>query len=401
MPAPHNDPIELSIVMPCLNESDTLAVCVRKALQGIADSGVSGEVVVADNGSTDGSIEIAEAEGARVVHVPQRGYGNALRHGIRAAHGRWILMGDADDSYDFLEVPKFVAKIKEGHDLVQGCRLPWGGGRIAEGAMPWSHRWIGNPMFTLLARWWFGAPIHDVYCGMRAFTKAYFERLGLICSGMEFATEMIIKASLYRGRIGEVPITLHKDGRIKHAPHLRTIRDGWRTLRFYLLYTPRWLFLVPGFALFLSGGAGMLALSRGPLQLGRITPDVGAQAVCSMLFLLGTQAIGFAFISKTFAISEGFLPPDPKFSRLFRHFNLEKGLAAGSLLAVLGCWGVLHAFWQWKEAGFGDLSYAENLRVLILSTTFFVFGSQIILFSFLMSLLGLETENRKAPDRAE
>src|SRR5439155_4592494 len=237
---------EVSIVIPCLNEADTLAICIRKAIAAMERHRIAGEVIVADNGSTDGSVEIARREGARVVSVTTRGYGAALMGGIDAAAGRFIVMGDADDSYDFSDIPRFVEKLRQGYELVQGCRLESGGGRVLPGAMPFLHRWFGNPLFSFLARRWFHAPIHDVYCGLRGFTRELYERLQQRCTGMEFATEMIIKASLQGARILDVPVTLHPDGRRAHAPHLRTFRDGWRTLRFFLLFSPRWLFLVPG-----------------------------------------------------------------------------------------------------------------------------------------------------------
>src|SRR4051812_33263727 len=248
--------IELSVVIPCLNEADTIGVCVAKALRGIHEAGLHAEVIVADNGSTDGSIEIAARLGARVIPVKKKGYGNALMGGIEAAQGKYIIMGDADDSYDFLDVPRFVQKLREGFDLVQGCRLPWGGGKVLPGAMPFLHRWWGNPMFTVLSRWWFRSPVHDIYSGYRGFTKALYYRLQQRCTGMEFATEMIIKASLYRVKIAEIPITLHKDGRKSHAPHLKTFRDGWRTLRFFMLFSPRWLFLMPGLVMSALGILG-------------------------------------------------------------------------------------------------------------------------------------------------
>ncbi|MCG8448424.1 MAG: glycosyltransferase family 2 protein, partial [Pirellulales bacterium] len=241
--------LELSVVMPCLNEADTLATCIGKAFDAMREHGIHGEVVVADNGSTDGSIQIANELGARVVHVREKGYGNALMGGIATARGRFIIMGDADDSYDFLEIPQFVEELRKGRQLVQGCRLPSGGGTILPGAMPRLHRWWGNPMFSFMVRRMFRAPIHDVYCGLRGFTRQLYDRLDLRSTGMEFATEMIIKSSLFEVDIAEVPITLHPDGRKAHAPHLRTFRDGWRTLRFFLMYSPRWLFLVPGLGL--------------------------------------------------------------------------------------------------------------------------------------------------------
>ena len=245
--------IELSIVIPCLNEADTLAECVEKAQRTINENRIAGEVIVADNGSTDGSQDIATRLGARIVHVPERGYGSALMGGIAAARGRFILMGDADGSYDFEEIPRFLAKLREGYDLVQGCRLPSGGGKVMPGAMPALHRWFGNPVFSMLAQRWFHSPIQDIYCGMRGFRKSHYDRLDQRCTGMEFATEMIIKSSLLGCKAAQVPITLHPDGRKVHAPHLKTFRDGWRTLRFFLLCTPRRLFLVPGVVLDPSG----------------------------------------------------------------------------------------------------------------------------------------------------
>src|SRR6478735_3632412 len=278
-------PLEVSVVMPCLNEADTVGTCVEKAVRALRESGIAGEVIVADNGSTDGSQRLAESEGARVVHVPRRGYGSALIGGIEAARGRYIIMGDADDSYDFLEIPKFVKKLRDGYDVIQGCRLPSGGGRILPGAMPFLHRWWGNPMFSFLARKWFRAPIHDVYCGLRGFTKAHFEKLDQRCTGMEFATEMIIKSSLYSARIAEVPITLHPDGRKAHAPHLRTFRDGWRTLRFFLIFSPRWLFLVPGCCLVLLGVLGY-ALALPGVKFGAVTFDAHTLLFASLAILL-------------------------------------------------------------------------------------------------------------------
>src|SRR3954463_12043259 len=241
--------VEVSVVMPCLNEADTLDTCIAKAQRALREHGIRGEVIVADNGSTDGSQAIARRLGARIIEVAARGYGDALREGIAAARGTYVIMGDADDSYDFLELPKFIEKLRAGWDLAQGCRLPSGGGTIRPGAMPRLHRWLGNPVFSMMVRRMFWAPVHDVYCGLRGFRKDLFDRLDLRSPGMEFAPEMVIKSSLQNARIAEVPITLHPDGRRAHAPHLRTFRDGWRTLRFFLMYSPRWLFLYPGLVL--------------------------------------------------------------------------------------------------------------------------------------------------------
>src|SRR5215470_9398714 len=253
-----NDVVEVSVVMPCLNEADTVGLCITKAHQAFGRAGIRGEIIVADNGSTDGSQAIARQFGARVIDIPSKGYGNALRGGIAAARGSFVIMGDADDSYDFTELPKFVERLRAGYDLAQGCRFPSGGGTIEPGAMPVLHRWWGNPMLSAMVRRMFWAPVHDVYCGLRGFTKELFERLDLRSSGMEFATEMIIKSSLHNAQIVEVPITLHPDGRTAHAPHLNTFRDGWRTFRYFLMCSPRWLFLIPGGAFIVFGLLGYL-----------------------------------------------------------------------------------------------------------------------------------------------
>ena len=269
LPPPRVGEPEISVVLPCLNESETLATCIGKAQAVFSEHGIAGEVIVADNGSTDGSLEIAESMEARVVHVAAKGYGSALMGGIRAARGKYVIMADADDSYDLLELPRFLDKLREGYDMVQGCRLKAGGGTVLPGAMPFLHRRWGNPMFSRMARSWFKAPISDVYCGFRGFTKEFWLGLRQQADGMEFATEMIIRASLERARIAEVPITLHPDGRQSQAPHLRTFRDGWRTLRLYLLYSPRWLFLMPGAFLVTLGIIGYALALPGGLGGGR------------------------------------------------------------------------------------------------------------------------------------
>jgi glycosyltransferase involved in cell wall biosynthesis len=380
--------MELTILMPCLNEADTLEVCVRKARRALEENGIAGEVVVADNGSTDGSIEIAQRCGARVVPIQAKGYGNALMGGIAAAQGRYVLMGDADDSYDFLEAPRFLARLREGCDLVQGCRLPAGGGTIKPGAMPFLHRWWGNPMFSFLARWWFRAPIHDIYCGLRGFRKDFYLALDQRCTGMEFATEMIIKSSLRGARIGEVPITLHPDGRKAHAPHLKTFRDGWRTLRFFLLCTPRWLFLMPGLAGILEGLLGY-ALALPGVKIGPATLDAHTLLFASLAILLGYQSVWFGLFTKTFAISEGIMPPDPRLARFLSIVDLEKGLVAGTLGLLAGVVLLFWAAWQWQSVGFGPLNYSHTMRWVIPGATLTTLGFQTILSSFFVSILGL------------
>ena len=383
--------MKLSIVMPCLNEADTLEVCIRKASRGIEDSGVVGEVIVADNGSTDGSIEIGEKLGARVVRVPEKGYGSALMGGIAAARGEFVIMGDADDSYDFLEVPKFVEKLQAGSDLVQGCRLPAGGGTVKPGAMPFLHRWWGNPMFSFLVKLWFGAPIHDVYCGLRGFRKDFQQSLEQRCTGMEFATEMIIKSSLRGAKIAEVPITLHPDGRKAHAPHLKTFRDGWRTLRFFLMCSPKWLFLVPGFLLVLFGILAT-ALALPGITIGPATFDAHTLLFGSLGFILGYQAIVFSVMTKAFAVGEGIMPKDERLLRFFRLATLERGLIFGAVGMILGLAMLAYAVLYWSEVGFGILNYSKTMKWVIPGATLTALGFQTVLFSFFISMMGI---NRK------
>jgi hypothetical protein len=380
------DGIELTVVMPCLNEADTVAICVQKARAAMEQAGIVGEIVVADNGSSDDSVALARAAGARVVHVADKGYGAALMGGITAARGRFVIMGDADDSYDFGELPKFVARLREGDELVQGCRLESGGGRVLPGAMPRLHRWLGNPLFSRVARRWFRAPVHDIYCGLRGFTKALYERLDQRCTGMEFATEMIIKASLTGARIGEVPITLHPDGRKSHPPHLKTFRDGWRTLRFFLMCSPRRLFLLPGLFLIALGIAGYTVAMPG-MTLGRMTFDAHTLLFASLAVICGSQSMFFGAIAKTFAMTEGVLPHDPRVQRFSTLVTLERGLLLGIAAALVGALMLLAAFNEWRAGGFGRLDYAHTMRVVVPGMTLAVLGYQMILGCFFMSLL--------------
>ncbi|MHA3771952.1 glycosyltransferase family 2 protein [Verrucomicrobiota bacterium sgz303538] len=385
--------------MPCLNEAETLVACIEKAKRGLRDAGVTGEVLIADNGSTDGSIALAEANGARVVNVREKGYGNALRGGIEAARGRWLIMGDADDSYDFSIIRGFVEKLREGYDLVMGCRLPSGGGTIAPGAMPWKNRWLGNPSLSFIGRLFFKTPIRDFHCGLRAFSKAAYDQMQLKTTGMEFASEMVMKASLADMRIAEVPITLHPDGRSR-PPHLRPWRDGWRHLRFMLIYSPRWLFLVPGMILAGLGAVVAAIIYAQDVHLGSLHLDVGTLAVACASVIAGVQLVSFAYFTKVFAIAEGLLPPDPRISRALRVLTLERGLIFGALLLLSGAGMLGWAVWLWGQAGFGSLSYPENMRRLIVATTLLVVGVQVTFSSFFLSVLGLKTGNRKPPEAA-
>ena len=392
------DPVDLSIVIPCLNEAETIARCIEKARLGIRRAGVTGEILIADNGSTDGSQAIAEKLGARVIAVQEKGYGNALRGGIAAAQGKYILMGDADDSYDFSEADRFVNKFQEGYDLVMGCRLPIGGGTILPGAMPWKNRWLGNPVLSFIGRLFFKCPAHDFHAGLRAFTKDSLEKMELQTTGMEFASEMVIKATLKKFRIAEVPITLHKDGRSR-PPHLKPWRDGWRHLRFMLIYSPRWLFLMPGLFLSALGIIFSAVLAVKDLQIGGVQLNVGTLMMACMTVVVGFQLVAFAFYTKVFAIAEGLLPADPKLTRVFKIFTLEKGIVVGLLILLAGLVMFARALWLWQQANFGLLpSTEENLRRLIPAATLMLLGVQSIFSSFFMSVLGLKTVKRQPPE---
>lgn len=382
-------PPEVSIVIPCLNEAETLGVCLDKVRRSVESNGIDAEVIVADNGSQDGSIEIAEKLGARVVHVQEKGYGSALQGGINAARASFVIMADADDSYDFLDTYRFVDKLRQGHDLVQGCRLPSGGGQVLHGAMPWSHRWIGNPLFSFLARLWFGAPINDIYCGFRGFRKDFIEQLGLKCTGMEFATEMIIKASLFKADIAEIPITLHPDGRISNRPHLRTIRDGWRTLRLFLLFSPLWLFFIPGILMILLGTLGYtFALPQA--TIAGVTLDAHTLIFSSLFMLCGYQSILFAMFAKVFGLREGFYGPWPSYSKVFKYIKLEHGIGLGLLGLCFGLILLVGAIFAWRAVDYGPLDYSSTMRIVIPGATATALGFQTILASFLLSILGLE-----------
>lgn len=390
-PAPNQTEVELTIVMPCLNEAETLGTCIAKALESLRHLGITGEVIVADNGSTDGSVALAEKAGARVVHIVAKGYGSALRGGIASSRGKFVLMGDADDSYDFSSIEPFLRKLREGHDLVMGCRMPRGGGTILPGAMPWKHRWIGNPVLSFIGRLFFKCPATDFHCGLRAFSKEAYERMELRTTGMEFASEMVIKATLGGMSIVEVPITLHPDGRSR-PPHLRSWRDGWRHLRFMLLFSPKWLFVVPGLALSLVGGVLLGALSFGPLQIGSASLDSGTLAVASMGLLVGVQLLSFSLFVKVFAVSQGLLPNDRVLEKMLRVASLERMILLGGLLMLGGIGLLVHAFTLWKEAGFGELSYSENMRRLLPAAALILVGLQTAFSGFVVGVLGLKTK---------
>lgn len=379
------DVIEVSVVMPCLNEAETLAVCIEKAQGSLRELNVAGEILIADNGSTDGSQEIARSLGARVVDVAAKGYGNALMGGIAAAAGKYVIMGDADDSYEFSSLGPFIDKLREGYELVMGNRFRGG---IKPGAMPPLHRYLGNPVLTFVGRLFFRSPVGDFHCGLRGFSKTAVAKLELRTTGMEFASEMVVKATLQKMRIAEVPTTLSPDGRSR-PPHLRSWRDGWRHLRFLLLYSPRWLFLYPGALLMIAGLLVALCLLPGPRVVGGITFDVHTLLYAAMAVIIGFQAIVFATFTKVFAISEGLLPEDPRLDRVMNFITLEVGLIAGLLLLLMGLAGSIYAVVFWDQRSFGALDPARTLRFVIPAVTSLMLGCQILLSSFFLSILGL------------
>jgi glycosyltransferase involved in cell wall biosynthesis len=376
---------ELSIVMPCLNEAETLETCIRKAHGFLERAGVDGEIVIGDNGSTDGSQEIARRNGARVVDVPVRGYGAALHYATLAARGRYVIMGDSDDSYDFVNLEPFLERLRAGDDLVMGNRFRGG---IKDKAMPWKNRYIGNPILSGIGRLFFRCPAGDFHCGLRGYSTQAYQRMDLRTTGMEFASEMVIKATMLGLRISEVPTTLSPDGRSR-PPHLRPWRDGWRHLIFMLLYSPRWLFLYPGIALLVVGLALLAWLWPGPRQLGGVVLNVHTMVYAAMMVLIGFQSISFAVLSKVFATQEGLRPPDPKFERLFRYITLEVGLIVGVILLLLGFAGLYLALRDWSTTTFGPLDPSREMRLVIPSGLALTLGCEVILVSFFLSILGL------------
>ncbi len=377
--------MELTVVLPCLNEAETLAVCIRKAKASIEALGIDGEVVIADNGSTDGSQDIARAEGARVVDVPIRGYGAALTAGIADAKGEFVIMGDADDSYDLSNLGPFVEALRGGADLVMGNRFAGG---IEPGAMPALHRYLGNPVLTAVGRVLFRSPVKDFHCGLRGFRRDAILELDLRTTGMEFASEMVVKATLNKLNIVEVPTTLSPDGRSR-APHLRTWRDGWRHLRFLLLYSPRWLFLYPGMVLFLVGLVMGGVLLTGPIQIGEHALDVSALIYSMAAVLIGFQAMLFAAFSRAFVANEGLMPPSPGMQKAFKVLNLERGLIIGLLMLVLGVGLAIYGFIHWGSSDFGALNARDAVRLAVPAATLSVLGVETIMGSFFLSVLGL------------
>jgi glycosyltransferase involved in cell wall biosynthesis len=377
--------VELTVVMPCLNEAETVATCVRKAIGFLAESGITGEVLIADNGSTDGSQQLAEAEGARVVNVTEKGYGNALMGGIVAAKGKYIIMGDADDSYDFTNLMPFVDELRKGADLVMGNRFKGG---IAPGAMPPLHKYLGNPVLSYVGRLFFRSHIGDFHCGLRGFSRDSVMSLNLQATGMEFASEMVVKATLAKQHVAEVPTTLSKDGRSR-PPHLHTWRDGWRHLRFLLLFSPRWLFFFPGLALLTAGLVVGAIVVPHPFSIGSVTFDVDTLVAASAAVVIGFQAVLFWLFTQVYAGAEGFLPEEPKVQRLLGKLSLERGLILGGMIGAAGLVGLVFSVVYWRGQGFHGLNYEHSLRLMIPSVTALIVSWQLILGTFFLSILGV------------
>ena len=384
-------PLELSILMPCLNEARTVGICIQKARQFLTLHGISGEIIVADNGSTDGSVEMAGQLNARVVRVPIRGYGAALATGIDAAAGKFVIMGDSDDSYDFSSLMPFVEKLREGYDLVMGNRFRGG---IAPGAMPPSHRYFGNPLLSAVGRTFFRSKTcGDYYCGLRGFRKAAIQKLNLQSPGMEFALEMLIKAGMNGLRITEVPTTLSPDGRDR-APHLRSYRDGWRSLRLYLLMSPRWFFAIPGVVLMIVGGVVSVVLSFGPIEVMGVTFDYHTLMYATAAIVLGYQSFLFAAFAKLMAVETGLHPPITKLWFLEERNMFERLVVAGVVLGVAGVALGVWATWGWSETGFGDLDVSQSIRPVIFSILFLILGGQTALAGCFLGIINLLAARR-------
>jgi len=378
--------IELSIVMPCLNEAETLAICITKANNWLTQNNVIGEVVIGDNGSTDGSQKIATDLGARVINVPSKGYGSALMGAIEASYGKYVIMGDSDDSYDFGNLTLFVQELRNGYDLVMGNRFKGG---VAKGAMPFLHRYLGNPVLSFIGRLFFGSKARDFHCGLRGFRQDIVSVLNLRTTGMEFASEMVVKATIFNLKIIEVATTLSPDGRSR-PPHLRTWRDGWRHLRFLLIYSPRWLFLIPGVFLMLFGFILSVLIIQKPFEIiGNINLDTNTLLYAGAFMIVGFQAFIFGIFTRAYAVQAGFLPQNDQLIKWLDIVSLEKGLIAGLIIFFAGIFGTIHSLTLWNEVHFGQLDYPSILRIVIPSVVAIILGLQTILSSFFISVLNV------------
>ncbi|WP_066224765.1 glycosyltransferase family 2 protein [Formosa haliotis] len=381
--------IELTVVMPCLNEVETLAICIKKAQSFFETNHVVGEIIIADNGSTDGSITIAKQLNARVVHVNEKGYGNALKGGIEAANGIYIIMADADDSYDFSALLPFLTQLRAGYDLVVGNRFKGG---IKKGAMPFLHKYLGNPVLSFIGKLFFKININDFHCGLRGFSKEAYKKMNLKTSGMEFASEMIVKSKLKNLKITEVPTILHPDGRSR-KPHLNTWQDGWRHLRFLSLYSPNWLFLYPALFLMILGFISSALLIINPIQINHIILDIHTLLYTSSFVLIGFQFLVFYCLTKIYAVENDLLPKSQRYDRLFKYINLERGLVLGTLILIIGFVLSYYGLFLWKRTDFGDLNPTDTLRVVIPAVFTILLGIQVILFSLFFSILGLKNNS--------
>jgi len=377
--------IELSIVMPCLNEEKTVGKCVAQAKAFLSSSKIKGEVIIADNGSTDRSVDFAKQNGARVIHVKEKGYGNALMGGFKAAKGQYIIMADADESYDLVNLAPFIEKLRDGYDLVMGNRFKGG---IKKGAMPWHHKYIGNPILSFVGQLFFRTPAKDFHCGLRGFTKEAIDKMNLQTTGMEFASEIVVKASILGMNVTEVPTMLSPDGRDR-SPHLRSFRDGWRHLRFLLIYSPRWLFLIPGIIFLFIGGIASLILFFGPVRTSLRLFDFHSFILSGTVMMLGLSMVSFAFITRVFAFNFGLLPAFPKSFKLFRYLNLEIGLGCGFLVLLLGIILVFRAIVFSSSPGFSIIGFGNSVRLVYGGALSIMTGGQIRLTSFVLSILGL------------
>ncbi len=373
----------VSVVMPCLNEHETLGICIKKAASTLERLEIDGEIVVADNGSTDGSVEIARSLGARVIEEDKKGYGNAYRAGIAAAKGDYIIIGDSDDSYDFTDIGRFINKLNEGFDVVMGTRF---GGQIKKGAMPWLHRYVGNPILTGVLNIFFRSGISDAHCGMRGFTKSAYHRMDLQTAGMEFASEMVIKAALLNLKITEIPITLHPDGR-SGEPHLRSFRDGWRHLRFMLLHSPTHLYFWPGFLMFVFGFLAMVALLPGPVRIMGRSVDLHIMVLGSFFAILGFQTIALGLYARIYAVTHNFIPQGQFLNKMFKLFNLERGLLLGAVIFLAGFSIGIYLLIRWLQSNFGPL---YQVRLALFASTLMIIGAQTVFSSFFLSMLGIE-----------
>lgn len=386
--------LELSIVMPCLNEAETLQTCIEKANTFLKTNQIQGEVVIGDNGSTDGSLEIAETCGARVIHVPVRGYGAALFHATLEARGKFVIMADSDDSYDFLRLEGILEKLREGYDLVMGNRFAGG---ILPGAMPWKNRFIGNPVLSFIGRLFFRVPVKDFHCGLRGFRKEAFEKMDLQTTGMEYASEMVMKATLNKMKITEVPVKLHPDGRSR-KPHLRPFRDGWRHLKFMLLYSPRWLFLYPGSFLLLAGIAGLLWLFPHSQKLGSLTLDIHSMLYAGLGILAGLQLVITSILMKEYTIQRRLLPADRYTSFLRTKVSPESIMLLGLLILIGGFLFFFFALQGWQASGFGEMQPADTMRLAIPSVVLILSGFQIFLAAWILALFRIKTKDSQRPD---